>query len=283
MELAQLKQIGVVRCEITDRQQMATFGVPAVVEIFPEYADGLRHLEKHSHLWVIAWLHEADRDRLLVTPRGVADRSEVGLHGVFAVRSPTRPNPVAMTVARVVNIHGTRIHVERLDFIDGTPVIDLKPYFRSRDAIYSARNTQIGKPASRQALLESLLYQAENFHGERCGGLALGARLVEHLRSSYFDYAEVFGCVARVPAASGCLIDVVMALVGATPGRATLQFHAEPTVVFLQGQQQYEYVLHEPGRQWRTWPEIEFERAVATPDSELFSVNVTSASCPPSP
>jgi tRNA-Thr(GGU) m(6)t(6)A37 methyltransferase TsaA len=251
---------------------MSTFGVPAVIEVFPEYAEGLRHLEKHSHLWVIAWLHEADRDRLLVTPRGVADKSEAGLHGVFAVRSPTRPNPVAMTAARIEQIEGNRIRVDRLDFIDGTPVIDLKPYFRSRDAIYSVRSEPVGRPASRQALLESLLYQAENFHGERCGGMALGARIVEHLRSNFFDAAEVSDCVARVPKESGCLIDAVMALIGATPGRATLEFHEENSVVFIKDQVLSKYVLHEPGRQWSTWKEATFEGVLATPETELFTV-----------
>jgi tRNA-Thr(GGU) m(6)t(6)A37 methyltransferase TsaA len=274
MELAQLKQIGVVRCEATDRQGMTTFGLPAVIEIFPEYADGLRHLEKHSHLWVIAWLHEASRDRLLITPRGVADKSEAGLHGVFAVRSPTRPNPIAMTVARIVSVEGTRIHVDRLDFIDGTPVIDLKPYFRSRDALYAARSEQIGKPASREAMLASLLYQAENFHGERCGGVALGARIVEHFRSNFFDYAEVSECLARVPKESGCLIDVVMALVGATPGRATLEFHDENSVILVKDQWRYDYVLHEPGRRWPSWDDLPFDGILATLEAELFSINV---------
>lgn len=274
MFLAQLKQIGVVRCEVPDRQTMPTFGVPAIIEVFPAYAEGLRHLEKHSHVWVIAWLHEADRDRLLVTPRGVADKSEAGFHGVFAVRSPTRPNPIAMTAARIEKIDDNRIRVDRLDFIDGTPVIDLKPYFRSRDAIYAARSEQIGCPASREALRESLLYQAENFHGERCGGLALGARIVEHWRSNFFDYAEVLGCIACVPKASGCLIDAVMVLVGATPGRALLELHDGNSVVFVKEQMQYEYVLQEPGRRWRTWNEITFEPVLATPESELFSVEV---------
>ncbi|HXF06195.1 MAG TPA: tRNA (N6-threonylcarbamoyladenosine(37)-N6)-methyltransferase TrmO [Blastocatellia bacterium] len=274
MKRAEITPIGIVRSEAKDREFMTTFGLPAVVDVFPEYAEGLRHLEKHSHLWVLAWLHEADRTRLLVTPRGVTDRSEAGLHGVFAVRSPTRPNPIAMTAARIVRIEGTRIHLDRLDFIDGTPVIDLKPYFRSRDAIYAARNIQIGRPANRQALLESLLYQAENFHGERCGGLALGARLVEHLRSQFFDYAELDTCRARVPASSGCLIDSVMMLVRVTPGRATLQFHEENTVLFLTPQGNYEYRLHEPGRRWSDWNDLPFDDVVSAEEATLFSVTV---------
>jgi tRNA-Thr(GGU) m(6)t(6)A37 methyltransferase TsaA len=265
---AELKQIGVVRSAVPDREAVPIFGAPAIVEIFPEYTDGLRHLEKHSHVWVIAWLHEADRDRLLVTPRGVTDKSEAGLHGVFAVRSPTRPNPLAMTVARIEKIEGARIHVDRLDFIDGTPVIDVKPYFRSRDAIYSSRNLQIGRPRSPDAMLESLVYQAENFHGERCGPLALGARIVAHLRSTYFDYAEIAGIVARVPKSSGCLMDVVMALTGATPGCATLQAHDSRSIVFESDQARYEYALHEPG-----WSRFTFEQGLVAPEPELFSAS----------
>lgn len=271
--LAQLIQIGVVRCEVKDRQLMPTFGVPAMIEIFEPYSAGVRHLEKHSHVWILAWLHEADRERVLVTPRGVADTSEAAMHGVFAVRSPTRPNPIAMTVARIVSLQGNCLHVDRLDLIDGTPVIDLKPYFRSRDMIFSARNKQIGKPASRAAMLESLLYQAEQFHGERCAGVALGARVIEHWRSSYFDFAEVSGATAHVPEDAGCLIDAIMALVGATPGRATLQMHKGNAIVLIKDGARYEYALCEPERGQPSWRQMQFEHILALPDSALFHVS----------
>lgn len=272
-----LTPIGVVRSPIADRQQMPTFGVPARVEIFPEFADGLRHLQKHTHVWILAWLHEADRTRLLVTPRGVSDTSEAGLHGVFAVRSPTRPNPIALTAARIERIEGTRLHVDRLDLVDGTPVVDVKPYFRSRDAIYAARNEQIGRPASRRALLESLLLQAEHFHGERCGALAFGARIVEHFRSTFLDFAEAWGAQAIVPEDAGCLIDAVMTLVGATPGRGTLGFHGAPFVRFIRGDRAYTYVLLEPGRRWSSWTELSVEDVLAAPEEELFRASSTPA------
>ncbi len=265
-----VKPVGVVRSAISDRQAMPTFGAPAQVEIFPEFADGLRHLHKHSHVWILAWLHEADRTRLLVTPRGVSDSSEAGLHGVFAVRSPTRPNPIAMTAARIERIEGRCLYLDRLDFIDGTPVLDVKPYFRSRDAIYAARNEQIGRPANRQAFLESLLLQAENFHGERCGGLVFGARLVEHFRATFLDFAEAWDTHVIVPEEAGCLIDAVMALVGATPGRGTLSFHRAPFVRFIRGDRAYAYVLLEPGRRWASWTALRPEDVLAAPEEELF-------------
>lgn len=267
-----LTPIGVVRSSVSDRQVMPTFGVPARVEIFPEFADGLRHVQKHTHVWILAWLHEADRTRLLVTPRGVSDTSEAGLHGVFAVRSPTRPNPIAMTAARIERIEGTTLYLDRLDFVDGTPVVDVKPYFRSRDAIYAARNEQIGRPASRQALLESLLIQAENFHGERCGGVVFGARLVEHFRSTFLDFAEAWGTQVIVPEDAGCMIDAVMTLVGATPGRGTLGFHGAPFVRFIRGDRAYTYVLLEPGRRWASWTALPAEGVLAASEEELFRV-----------
>ena len=140
----ELKQVGIVRSEFRKRKQMPSLGAPASIELSPEFSDGLLRFEKHSHIWVLAWLDQAERDLLQVTPRGGSS-----LHGVFAVRSPVRPNPIGLTACRVVSVEGLRISVDRLDFLDGTPVIDIKPYFVTRDAIFSANNAQIGKPMSR--------------------------------------------------------------------------------------------------------------------------------------
>jgi tRNA-Thr(GGU) m(6)t(6)A37 methyltransferase TsaA len=152
---------------------MPPLGAPATIELLPEFADGLLRLEKHSHIWVLAWLDQAERGLLQVTPRGVKDQSPEGLHGVFAVRSPVRPNSIGLTATRILRTRGASIDVDRLDFLDGTPVIDLKPYFVSRDVTFSATNEQLGRPASREAMRESLLFQARNFHGEQCTQLAL--------------------------------------------------------------------------------------------------------------
>jgi tRNA-Thr(GGU) m(6)t(6)A37 methyltransferase TsaA len=272
MEPEIIKPIGMVRSEVKDRKLMAPFGAPARVELFPEYEPGLHHLEKHSHLWVIAWLHEAERDRLRVTPRGVSIQDETALHGVFAVRSPTRPNPLALTAAKIERIEGNVIWVDQLDFIEGTPVIDLKPYFRSRDAIHSARNAPIGQPDSRQAMLVSILGQAERFHGERCGGLALAARIIEHLRSVYLDYAEICGFSVTLPEGSGCLIDCIIGLSVASFGEKTLNFHRQKTIQFSGQKKCYEYQLLEPGRQWGTWGDLTWEGVLALEDAELYSV-----------
>ena len=131
----ELKPIGRVHNEIRPPAKMANFGVASTVEIFPEYEDALWRIEKHSHLWILAWIDRGERDVLQVTPRG-GDT----LHGVFAVRSPARPNPVGLTSAKFLKREGLMLYLDKLDFMDGTAVIDVKPYFAVRDLHFSASN-----------------------------------------------------------------------------------------------------------------------------------------------
>lgn len=259
-----LRPIGVVRCEVRERKAMPPLGVPAEVELFPQFADGLLRIEKHSHIWVLAWLEGAQRDVLQVTPRGVTGPGPEGLHGVFAVRSPARPNPIGLTAARVVNRQGLTLQLDRLDFADGTPVIDLKPYFASRDLVFSAFNAPIGRPATRQALRDSLLMQALNFHGELCPGLALGVRIVEHFRSELLGLAEPEQWKIHAPLRRPCLIDALMGITRATPGRGSLLFHGSDSVRFEHQGSVCEYVLAATGR---TDPAA----VLAAPEEQLFA------------
>lgn len=236
---AEFRTIGVVRSEIAERKQMPSLGAPSAIEIFPQYADGLFRFEKHSHIWVLAWLDQAERDVLQVTPRGVTDRSPAGLHGVFAVRSPARPNPIGLTACRILERHGLTIRVDRLDFLDGTPVIDIKPYFVTRDAIFSANNAQIGKPASCEALRESLRLQALHFHGEECAELERAVDAILRFRAGVLDMSEPEQWDITAPLSRPCVIDAVMGMTRATPGRGSLKFHTEPSILI-----RYEGVLH---------------------------------------
>ncbi|MGE5569500.1 MAG: tRNA (N6-threonylcarbamoyladenosine(37)-N6)-methyltransferase TrmO [Rhodospirillales bacterium] len=239
----ELNPIGVVRCAVRDSKAMPPLGVPARLELFPQYEPGLYRLEKHSHLWVLAWLGGAERDILQVTPRGVPEPAPEGLHGVFGVRSPARPNPIGLTAARIVRIDGASIDVDYLDFVDGTPIIDLKPYFVARDLIFSARNEQIGRPGSREALRDSLLFQARRYHGEFCPGLALGVRLFEDFRADVLGMTEPRELRVTVPMNPPCLIDAIMGMARASPGRGTLQFGPANSVRFDAGSQAAEYTV----------------------------------------
>ena len=106
------------------------------IEIDPEYENGLMGLDQNSHIIVFSWFHESDtpqkRETLQVHPR--RDKANP-LTGVFATRSPVRPNPISISACRILSIDGTVIHVDDIDAFDGTPVIDIKPYVPRLDAI----------------------------------------------------------------------------------------------------------------------------------------------------
>jgi tRNA-Thr(GGU) m(6)t(6)A37 methyltransferase TsaA len=104
------------------------------IELDPRWAGGLQGLESVSHVVVLYWMHEARRDLVLQAPHHYAER-----RGTFALRSPVRPNPIAVSVARLLRIEGTRLTVVGLDCLDGTPLLDIKPYFASTDAVPDAK------------------------------------------------------------------------------------------------------------------------------------------------
>jgi tRNA-Thr(GGU) m(6)t(6)A37 methyltransferase TsaA len=100
-------------------------GAPdAWLEVNPAFASGLMGIAPGDEVVVITWLHRANRDTLQVHPR---DDPEIPLAGVFATRSPDRPNPLGLHRVTVREISGTRLRVGPIEAIDGTPVVDLKP------------------------------------------------------------------------------------------------------------------------------------------------------------
>jgi len=186
-----LQFIGVVRSEIKERKQMPPFGAPASVELHPQFADGLLRIGKHTHMWVLGWLMaRPERDVLQVVPRGVDPQSPDPMHGVFAVRSPARPNPIGMTAARLLRVEGLRLDFDHLDFLDGTPVVDLKPYFVARDMIYSAGSQAVGRPRSREALREGLLFQVRNYMPADHPDVELAVSVMEHYRAEVAQWIE---------------------------------------------------------------------------------------------
>src|SRR5271155_2599123 len=103
------------------------------IELDPRWVGGLKGLETVSHVLVLYWMDQARRDLVLQSPHHYAER-----RGTFALRSPVRPNPIAVSVARVVRIEGNELSVIGLDCLDGTPLLDLKPYFASTDSVPDA-------------------------------------------------------------------------------------------------------------------------------------------------
>jgi tRNA-Thr(GGU) m(6)t(6)A37 methyltransferase TsaA len=113
------------------------------IEIDPRWKGALKGVETCTHLVVLYWMDRSRRDLVLQVPRhyGVA-------RGSFALRSPARPNPIAMSVVRLVEVEGNRLRVVGLDCLDGTPLLDIKPYFASTDCVADA---VVGWHAARNA------------------------------------------------------------------------------------------------------------------------------------
>jgi tRNA-Thr(GGU) m(6)t(6)A37 methyltransferase TsaA len=125
-----LSPIGYVRSPLSERSdapRQGWEGAPeAAIEILPEFFDALDGIESGQETWVLTWLHEAQRSVLKVHPRGDPHNP---LAGVFATRSPDRPNPIGLHRVRIlsVDLKGGQLRVEAIEAIDGTPILDIKP------------------------------------------------------------------------------------------------------------------------------------------------------------
>lgn len=106
----------------------------AELEIYPQFTEGLKDAEQATHLIVLYWCHLASRETLQTkTPHGPEIR------GVFACRSPSRPNPIGFCVVELLEVKKNRLLVRGLDAVDGTPLIDIKPYSSDLDSVSGAR------------------------------------------------------------------------------------------------------------------------------------------------
>lgn len=120
--------IGVVRSPHhepahTPKQSESARGIAGRVEIEPAFAAGLRDLEGFSYVWLVVFFHRAGPYAL-----EVATARDEPPHGVFATRAPYRPNALGLSLVRLTAVEGNTLHIEDIDLLDGTPVLDIKPY-----------------------------------------------------------------------------------------------------------------------------------------------------------
>jgi len=104
-------------------QPTGASGAQGIVEIFPQFQEGLSDLEGFSHIILLYHLHRSEGFRLTVTP--FLDNQPRGL---FSTRAPKRPNPIGLSVVKLVKREENTLHIENVDILDGTPLLDIKPY-----------------------------------------------------------------------------------------------------------------------------------------------------------
>jgi len=121
--------------EGTPIQSLSAKGAVADIEIYNEYAEGLKDLDGFSHIYVLYHLHLSGEGSLSVIPF-----LDTKYHGVFATRSPRRPNPIGISVVELMGIHKNILHIRNIDILDGTPVLDLKPYVPAFDVFATSKN-----------------------------------------------------------------------------------------------------------------------------------------------
>jgi len=107
-------------------------GISGFIELQEELIEGLSDLDGFSHLTLLYHLHKVEKCELKVTPF-----MDSVPRGIFATRSPIRPNPIGLSTVKLKNIEGNRIHIEDVDMLDGSPLIDIKPFFGEMDNRYN--------------------------------------------------------------------------------------------------------------------------------------------------
>ncbi len=139
MNEIQYKPIGIIHSPFrepkgTPIQPAGARGINGIVEIFPEYTEGLKDIGGFSHIILIYHFHFSKGSTLIAKP--YMDKET---HGVFAMRGPSRPNPIGISVVRLIKVQGNELHIQDMDIVNGTPLLDIKPYVPEFDTRELAR------------------------------------------------------------------------------------------------------------------------------------------------
>jgi len=143
------RPIGVIHSPFTDLEGMpiqptGASGIRGTVEVFPEFAEGLKDLDGFSHITLLYHFHRVQGATLVVTP--FMDSQP---HGVFATRAPKRPNPIGLSIVRLLGIEQNILRIENVDILDGTPLLDIKPYVPEFDQPPADRVGWLGQAKGR--------------------------------------------------------------------------------------------------------------------------------------
>jgi tRNA-Thr(GGU) m(6)t(6)A37 methyltransferase TsaA len=140
-----LRPIGVIHSQFTAKegtpiQPKAGKGIRGTVEIKPEFATGLDDLDGFERIWLVFWFHKSGPFKLKVVPfRDTEPR------GLFSTRAPSRPNNIGISCVRLVEVRGNRLKIEDVDILDGTPLLDIKPFVPEFDCYDSEKTGWLGR------------------------------------------------------------------------------------------------------------------------------------------
>ncbi|MGE0088060.1 MAG: tRNA (N6-threonylcarbamoyladenosine(37)-N6)-methyltransferase TrmO [Bacteroidales bacterium] len=135
MEKITLKPIGIIYTPFDSLEGMpiqptGAIGVNGIIELFPEFTEGLKDLGEFSHIILIYHFHLSGDHKLLVKPFMDDD-----LHGVFSTRAPKRPNPIGISVVKLIKIDMNKLYIENVDMLNKSPLLDIKPYISDVDYV----------------------------------------------------------------------------------------------------------------------------------------------------
>ncbi len=155
----QVSPIGIIHSPFTEAngtpiQPVFATDAQGTVEVFEPFAEGLADLDGFDRIWLLYWCHRANEPTMRVVPyRDTRER------GLFATRAPSRPNPIGLSCVRLLRVEGNVLHVTGLDVLDGTPLLDIKPYVPSFDSFPGNREGWLGESSTGRIIAD------ERFHG----------------------------------------------------------------------------------------------------------------------
>lgn len=259
-----LKPIGIVRSPTKDTGEVPIPGKPAEILVYPQYSQALLRIEANSHLWILGWFHLSKRDSLVTVPARV--NPYLPQYGVFGLRSPNRPNPIGLTLVRLQAVEGNILKVTNLDAVDGTPVLDIKPYYE-QDIVFSPATPYI-RPYELSMRRDIFFKQALTHHQEECDHLYMAVRMAL-IADEYMGQITLPQVTLRV-SGSLCLADTLQGL-----SRARLANPARFEFTAQDGPSQS--IWEKPGRRLiiTARQSVNRESFKVISDEELFEITVT--------
>ena len=135
-------------------------GAEGIVELLPQFAEGLKDLQGFERIWLVYWFDRAAETKLIVKPfRDDAQR------GLFSTRAPCRPNPIGISPVRLLRIAGNDLYVGDIDVLDGTPLLDIKPYIPEFDSFTDAKYGWMQNLKNKAATADDRFYDKNKKHG----------------------------------------------------------------------------------------------------------------------